>query len=515
MTRKLFYSILFLFSLWAFFKLHPAQFFNREEKEEQVVYLCTQEAQTLDPSRACDYASARVTANLYEGLVKFRPGSLEIEPALAKEWEISADGLTWTFHLRPGVTFHDGTPFNAQAVKFNVDRLLNKKDAYGQLVYGMVEAVEATDELTVRFRLKFPYAPFLNNLALFFAAPVISPEAVKKYGDGLATHPVGTGPFFLEKWEKGKEIILAANPSYWGTKPAAGRIVFRLESDSRKRTALLLNGRADVIDASPEEIPSLSAKGCQIWRITGPDVSYLGFYTNKKPFSDAAVRQAACRAIDNERLVRELFGNMAVPASGPLPPDTLGYDAAIRQPSPNLKEARRLLAGAGYPDGLPITIITYEGERPYNPAGGEALARELAGQLAGAGFQVKVFTYPWEEFKKALYRQEGDAFLYGWTADNRDPDNFLFTLFSSAQIPTGLNATRYSRQKTDTLLVTAQRTLDPTLRARLYQDVLNELRQDTPAFFINHSLFLLAASPALQNLQVYPGGVPLFQNVKK
>ncbi|MGB9846480.1 MAG: ABC transporter substrate-binding protein, partial [Desulfotomaculales bacterium] len=110
---------------------------------------------------------------------------------------------------------------------------------------------------------------------------------------------------------------------------------------------------------------------------------------------------------------------------------------------------------------------------------------------------------------------EGDAFLYGWTADNRDPDNFLFTLFSSAQIPTGLNATRYSRQKTDTLLVTAQRTLDPTLRARLYQDVLNELRQDTPAFFINHSLFVLAASPALQNLQVYPGGVPLFQNAKK
>ncbi|MGB9847359.1 MAG: ABC transporter substrate-binding protein, partial [Desulfotomaculales bacterium] len=330
MTRKFLFLLFFLFSLWAFFKLHPAQFLNGREKEEQVVYLCAQEAQTLDPSRACDYASARVTANLYEGLVKFRPGSLEIEPALAKEWEISADGLTWTFHLRPGVTFHDGTPFNAQAVKFNVDRLLNKKDAYGQLVYGMVEAVEATDELTVRFRLKFPYAPFLNNLALFFAAPVISPEAVKKYGDGLATHPVGTGPFFLEKWEKGKEIILAANPSYWGTKPAAGRIVFRLERDSRKRAALLLNGRADVIDASPEEIPSLSAKGCQIWRITGPDVSYLGFYTNKKPFSDAAVRQAACRAIDNERLVRELFGNMAVPASGPLPPDTLGYDAAIR-----------------------------------------------------------------------------------------------------------------------------------------------------------------------------------------
>lgn len=516
MKYRSIFLLLSLFFLWVLFEARQFRLSSGEENE-QAVYLCAHEALTLDPSRAYDYASIRVTANLYEGLVKSRPDSAEIEPCLAKAWEISADGLTWTFRLRPGVTFHDGTPLDAQAVKFNVERLLNSKDApaTGQLAYGMVESVEAVDGLTVRFKLKFPYAPFLNNLAAFFAAPVVSPEDLKKSGGGTETALAGTGPFLLEKWDRGKEITLKANPAYWGTKPALKRIVFRTERDPQKRVRLLLSKKADIIDAEPEDIPSLEAKGCRIWRVAGPDISYLGFYTNKKPFSDSAVRLAACRAIDQEHLVNGVLKSKAVLARGPLPPGILGYDETLRQPSRDLEEARRLLAGADYPRGLSITIITYAGERPYNPAGGEALARAVAEQLSGAGFQVRVSAYPWEEFKKALSRQEGDAFLYGWTADNRDPDNFLFTLFSSAQISTGLNATRYSRQKVDTLLITAQRTLDPGLRARLYQDVINELRQDVPAFFINHSLFVLAAAPALQNLTVLPGGVPLFQNAKK
>jgi peptide/nickel transport system substrate-binding protein len=487
------------------------------KKSNQLLYLCQKEAQTLDPAQAQDYFSARIIANIYEGLVKFKPGTVEVEPCLATGWEISPDGLRWIFKLRSGVTFHDGTPFNADTVKLSIDRQLNKKETRNTaaLFLGMIESVQVIDQLTVCFHLRFPYTPFLNNLALPFAAPITNPGAVKESGSDLARHPVGTGPYSLEKWEPGREIILKANSAYWGEKPATSKIIFRVESKPAKRTHLILNGKADLSDVTPEDIPLLAKKGIKIWRAPGADISYLGFYTNKKPFQNPQVRYAASQAINQPQLIQELFGENVISASGPLPPGIIGYAQELQQPPYNPRQAHQLLAAAGYPDGLKITIITYAETRPYNPAGGEKLAWILAKQLAGAGFQARIIAYPWEEFKKALLRQEGDAFLYGWTGENGDPDNFLYTLFSSAQITNGLNATHYHNQKIDTLLITAQRTLAPALRSRLYQDVQKQLLQDMPAFFINHSLFLVAAAPDIQGITIRPGGYFYFSVVKK
>ncbi len=509
-------AIVFFFTLYVSF---GQSFFGifATKKDDQLVYLCQDAWQTLDPAQAQDYASLKVIANIYEGLVKFKPGTFEVEPCLATSWETSKDGLRWTFKLRPGVVFHDGTPFNADAVKASFDRQSRQKEAPGNfsLVYGMVDSVQVIDPLTVCFHLKFPYAPFLNNLALPFAAPVVSPAGPEKPGSGPARPPAGTGPFMPARWTPGKEIILKANPHYWGKKPALKQIIFRPEPDAGKRSRLIAGGKADVIDAAQEEIPYLAKKGLQILRTPGADVSYLGFYANKKPFQNPLVRQAACQAINQPQLVKDLFGDNAIAANGPLPPGILGHAAELRQPPFNPQQSRQLLAAAGYPDGLPITIITYAGERPYNPAGGEKLAQALARQLAGGGFQAAVRAYPWEKFKQALLQQEGDAFLYGWISDNGDPDNFLYTLFSSAQIATGLNATRYHNQRVDTLLITAQQTPDPALRARLYRDVQEQLLQDKPAFFINHSHLPVAVSPTVQNLNVHPGNFFSFQNVSK
>ncbi|MEW6423660.1 MAG: ABC transporter substrate-binding protein [Bacillota bacterium] len=511
--KKGFFILAFFFSLYLFY-LQGSSWPFQQNKTDQLIYLCQEEFQTLDPARAQDYSSLKVIANIYEGLVRFKPGSFEVEPCLATGWKASQDKLNWTFKLRPGVTFHDGTPFDAAAVKYSFDRQINNLTANTSMVFGMVESIQVLDRLTVRFKLKFPYAPFLNNLALPFVTPIVSPAAQKDGGDP-ALQPAGTGPYMLEKREQEREIILKENPLYWGEKPALKKIIFRTESDAAKRKRLILSGRADVIDAAPEDIPALENKGIKIWRVPGADISYLGFYTNKKPFQDPGVRQAACRAIDQPRLLQELFGENAIPAKGPLPPGILGHAQELRQLPYDPQESRRLLAAAGYPRGLPITIITYAGERPYNPAGGEKLARALAKQLAGAGFKTRVVVHPWEKFKKALLDQEGDAFLYGWISDNGDPDNFLYTLFSSAQITTGLNATRYHNQRIDTLLITAQRTPDPILRARLYQDIQKQLLQETPAFFINHSLLAVAASPAVSDLTLHPGGFIYFQNAKK
>ena len=511
--RKGLFALVFFFSLYVFYA-QGLFWLPGAKKGEELVYLCQHAAQTLDPAQAQDYASLKVIANIYEGLVKFKPGTFEVEPCLATNWETSPDGLRWTFKLRPGVAFHDGAPFTAEAVKFSFDRQKKQTENFS-LVYGMVDSVQVIDPLTVSFRLKFPYAPFLNNLALPYVAPVVSPAAPEKARAGRAGFPAGTGPFLPARWEPDKEIILKANPAYWGKKPALDRIVFRTEPDAGKRSRLLAGGKADVIDAAPEDAPELAKKGMQILRIPGADVSYLGFYTNKKPFQNPLVRQAACRAINQPQLIKELFGANALAANGPLPPGIPGYAAELRQLSCNPAESRRLLAAAGYPAGLPITVIVYAGERPYNPAGGEKLARALARQLAGGGFQTRIRVYPWEEFKQALLKQDGDAFLYGWTGDNGDPDNFLYTLFSSAQIATGLNATHYHNQRVDTLLVTAQRTLDPALRARLYRDAQEQLLRDRPAFFLNHSLLPVAASPRVRNLTVHPGNFFSLLNVSK
>ncbi|KUK52254.1 MAG: ABC-type transporter, periplasmic subunit [Desulfotomaculum sp. 46_296] len=497
---------------------HPSEFFKT--KSSQLVYLRQENCLTLDPARAEDQASAGVILNIFEGLVRFAPGSAKIQPCLAESWEVSGDGMSWTFKLRPGVAFQDGAPFNAQAVKFSIDRQMKKNAdssiTEASLIYGMVRSVNVVDNLTVRFDLEFPYAPFLNNLAVPFAAPVVSPAAFKKYGQDFWLYPSGTGPYILKRWNRGREVVLRANPGYWGKKPSINEIIFRFEPSGAKRLKLLSDGRADVIEGSPDlNFSALAGKGFQVSRITGMDISYLGFYTNKSPFNDPKVRRAACLSIDRQELVKTIFKNGALLADGPLPPGILAYGKDTKQYTCDLKQARELLKEAGYPNGLKITLLCYSNPRPYNPAGGRELARYLSGQLNRAGFQVVIVSSPWDRFKEALSRQEGDAFIYGWTCENCDPDNFLYTLFSSAQIANYLNSTRYSNQKVDTLLVTAQRIEDPDLRTRLYREAQQQLFMDAPALFLNHSLNVLLSRQEVRGLTPQPGGLVYLNSVSK
>lgn len=506
---------LFLFVLIMFFLLNYDHLRNN-----QLIYIRREDCASLDPARAQDYLSAEVILNIYEGLVKFKPGTIEIEPSLANSWEVSEDGLMWTFKLRPGVFFQDGTVCNAGAVKFSFDRQL-KEDAnntisYASVIFGMVSSVEAIDDLTVRFILKYPYAPFLNNLALPFSAPIVSPSAVKEYGNDFWQHPVGTGPFKVRQWKHGSEVVLNANEGYWGKKPMISEIIFRKEDNPDRRLKMLQAGKADIVEGLPSaDFSALAEKGIKIQSAGGMDISYLGFYTNKKPFNTLQARKAVCQSINLEELTKTLYGSNIVPANGPLPPGVLAFQKNLKQYPYDPEQARLQLKAAGYPDGLKITLISYADSRPYNPAGGAKLASAVAEQLKKAGIQTQVITYPWEEFKQALSRQEGDAFIYGWTSDNGDPDNFLYTLFCWAQYNRSQNSTRYENQKVDTLLITAQRTSDPALRAMLYHDVQEQLLSDAPALFINHSLNIAFTRPEIENFTLQPWGISYLSSVKK
>ncbi|NHM25875.1 ABC transporter substrate-binding protein [Desulfofundulus sp. TPOSR] len=519
MLKRIIFLLTLFLCLWLFYikglvPVVPTSWLK--EKQEFLVYLQETEARTLDPARADDLASARVLANIFEGLVRLRTGT-EIEPCLATRWEVSRDGRQWTFYLRPNVTFHDGTPFNAEAVKFNVERLLNQQNryTYAAFTYGMVQSVEVIDSLTVRFNLKYPYAPFLYNLAMPVAAPMVSPRAVQQYKEEFWKHPAGTGPFIFQQWKENNEIILVANPRYWGVKPSIPGVIFRTVPDPNMRVKLLLSRSAQISEGIPPQgLAALKNKGFRVINTPGLDISYLGFYTNKGPFRDAVLRRAARQACDPQELAERLFPGQTIMARGPLPPGTLGYEQTPEPLSPEPERARRDLIAAGYTPGLQITLLAYASTRPYNPAGGERLARALGEQLERAGFSCSIRIYPWDEFKKALFRQEGDAFIYGWTSDNGDPDNFLYTLFSSAQTASGLNTTRYRNPRVDTLLITAQQTVDSSLRARLYRDVLLYIKEDVPMVFLHHSLHTLVVADNVQGVIIRPHGIPYLGNAQ-
>lgn len=236
----------------------------------------------LDPAYVDDGESANPIVNIYDGLVRYKPGNTEIEPALATEWSSSPDGKEWTFKLRQGVKFHDGTPFNADAVVFSVSRQLppQRTDAmpYASFTFGPVQKVEKVDDYTVKFILSEPYAPFLANLAMALAAPIVSPAAVEKYGDKFIENPVGTGPFKFVEWKKGQQIVLEANKEYWDGAPKLDKLVYKIVKENSVRASELRTGGIQAMNGvDPNDVKMLEEAGVTVIKNPGvfpPQANY-------------------------------------------------------------------------------------------------------------------------------------------------------------------------------------------------------------------------------------------------
>jgi len=454
---------------------------------DRIVWALADAPRATSPATALDDPSRRVLGNVYEGLVRFRPESPgEVEPALASGWEISDGGLTWTFEIRPGVRFHDGAPCDAAAVVRAIEAQREGAAPYAGFIYAPVDTVEALDERRVRFQLRYPYAPLVRNLAMLPAAITGAPGA-----DGL---PAGTGPYRVSAWTAGR-IILEEAPGYWGPRPKTRELRFVVIPERERRLAELAAGRIDAVD-DPGLARAPSGAPYRILAAPGQNLGYLGFYTNKPPFDNPALRRAVAEALDVPAMVSEAFPDgLALPASGFLPPGLLG--------SVTEKESAE---GTGPPDpvadisGLSFTLVTFRDARPYAPAGGTVLARIVAEQLAAAGIRVQVRSYPWESLKEALRRQEGDAFLYGWVGDNGDPDNFLYNLLAASQIPCGLNIARYANVRADVLLARAQREHDESVRGELYRQAQRIIMSDAPWVPLTHGVEAVAVCRDLQGL---------------
>ena len=377
------------------------------------------ETDVLDPHRAGGWVTFRVNYQMHESLVTedLSTNALQtpaLKPGLAEKWTVSEDGRTYTFYLREGVEFHDGTPFNAEAVDFNIRRVWDKDFDYydarsaGQLssTYGSLKDVEIVDEYTIKLVMDQPFAPFLRMLAQggMGSGGMISPTALKKWGnDGYAEHPSGTGPFKFTERVRGEKIVLDKNENYWGKKPNIDRVIFRPIPDPAARVLALESGGVDIISVPPpDSVDVLKEKGFKVVDGNVPHVWYLALNFNNKEMQNSKVREAISLAIDRKGMSEQLLQNTVTPAKSVLSPANEAYDDQFNGYEYNPEQAKKLLAEAGYPDGFETVFRTsVDGSGQLIPV---QMAEWIQRDLGEIGINVKIETYEWISYLGLFYQ---------------------------------------------------------------------------------------------------------------
>lgn len=473
--------------------------------KEDLVYAQVAEPKTLDPAYLGDAAAATPLEQVYETLLRFDPDSTVPKPFLAKSYSVSEDGHTYTFELQHDIRFQDGEPFNASAVKANIDRFLTPEATrdmpYADLVYGDVASVETPDEYTVVIHLNKASTPFLNNLAMSVAAPMASPKAIA--AGTLAEHPVGTGPYAFASWEKGRELVLKENKGYWRHNgPCSKRLVFRFIAEDAARLAALENGDVDIIDginpATAQEYGA-SKGGTVLVSTPGMNVSYLAYNTAGR-FKDEALRHAVSQAINVPELVETLYRGSAKAARTILPSMVPGYSDEVTQIAYDKEAAKKTLAKAGIKE---LTILTYTEPRRFNPVGGQRLAEVIQGYLKQVGVDADIVNADWHSFRDRLAEGHYDLCLCGWNGDNGDADNFMRLLVDPD--PT-VNVARFDDEGLKNMVAYAAAMPPGPERNHQYVTIERYLAEKAPWLPLAHMDVLTAHAPTVQNYRYYITG---------
>jgi len=466
----------------------------------------------LDPPQVTDLNSLRVSRRIVETLVAFAEESTRIVPGLAESWAISKDGLWYTFKLRKGIKFHDGTPLDAGAVKFSIERQFNPehpanklgKYPFANYFFGNVKAVEAMDDATVRFVLKEPRASFLAVLTSG-AASIVSPTAVRKWGADYPLNPVGTGPFRYASWQRGQQVVLEKNPDYWRGPVKIDRVIYRSIVEDQARLTELLTGAVDVIvGVPPDFVAQLEGNPkVNLFKQVGAHVWYLGINNQKKPFDDKRVRQALNYAVNKDAIVRDVLKGTGSPSSGPVLPGTWGAEPALKAYPHDPQRARKLLAEAGYPNGFSTTMwVPESGSGMQSPV---AMATVMQSNLKAVGVNVTLQTMEWGAYLAKLRSKEQELFALSWMAGSEDPDMVMYPLLHGSQwTPNGPNRALYRNERFDELLTQARQTTDQARRAQLYREAQKLLVEDAPWVFVDHEVQIAATSKRVQGLKLHP-----------
>lgn len=439
---------------------------------------------SLDPQNTQSNPGEQVNRMMYENLVRFNT-KMQIEPALAESWTQSADGLVWTFKLRQGVRFHDGTPFDAKAVKYFVDRVLGDDKPFKASLYTpFVQGAQVVDDHTVRVTLKQPFAAFLFRLA-HSAGGIVSPAAHQKWGKDLTLHPVGTGPFKFVEWVKSDRVVLERNDAYWGGRPLLDRVVVKTVREDSARVLMLEAGDADLIlNIPPEDIPRLRKDPrFAIDSIATARALYVVINVKKKPFDDVRVRQALNLAVNREAIVKSLFQGNAEAISGIVAPLQNGY-AKLPGYAFDPKKAKELLAQAGVP-ALKVKLWSPKGRYVKD----FELAQAVQQDLAAVGVDAALNTMEWGAYLSATKtgpeQTDRELFLLGWSPSTGEAQWGIYPLLHSSQLaPKGDNRGFFASKALDDAIDKATTATSEQTRLGALREAQQIVIKDAPAIFL-------------------------------
>lgn len=437
---------------------------------------------TLDPYDANDTLSQAVAKSFYQGLFGFDK-AMKLENVLADSYQASPDGLIYTIKLKGGVKFQDGSPFNAAAVKANLDRASNPDNHLKRYnLFKTIATTEVVDDSTVKITLKQPFSAFINTLASP-AAAMISPAALKKYGKDIGFHPVGTGPYEFVTWNQTEFVKVKKFAGYWKTGyPKLDSITWRPVVDNNTRSAMLQTGEANFAFPIPFEQARLLEKNSKLDLVTSPSIMqrYISFNVTQKPFDNPKVREAINYAINRQALAKVAFAGYATPATGIVPP-SIQYSQSYPAPEYNPAKARELLKEAGYPNGFTTTLWS-----SHNHSTAQKVLQFTQQQLAQVGIKVELTAMDAGQ-RAAQVEDKGQKesgvrmFYTGWSASTGEANWALTPLFATQSWPpTIFNTAFYSNPQVDKDLADALNTTDGEKKAALYKDAQDRIWKDQP-----------------------------------
>ncbi|HWQ16379.1 MAG TPA: ABC transporter substrate-binding protein [Sulfolobales archaeon] len=464
---------------------------------------------TIDPHGQTTTTVQNVVRHVYETLLWFDEKG-NVIPWLAERWEVSPDGLTYTFYLRKNVKFHDGSEFNATVVKANVDRWIDPTTRVPlRLQLGPVNRAEVVDTYTVKIYLKEPFAPFLRTLANYLL--IASLNTIKKFGNATITEAVGTGPYKFASWEKGKRIVLERNDEYWGTKPPIKRIEWLIIPETSTRLAALLAGDVDFAYSLPATDLE-RVKNDPKFTVLTPTSNRVIFIAilPKGPLKDPKVRQALNYAVDKNAIINSVLYGLGVAADSPIPPHFFGY-AKMEPYQYDPQRARKMLEEAGFPFDKELVLLHPTGRYLQD----KQVAEAVQAYLSRIGLKVTLRTMDWPSFvatiTKPLDQKDYDLLLLGWGPGVADAHLTLHGQFHSSQAPPrGLAAAHYNNSEVDSLLEQAMRELNEAKRVELYKKAIEIIWRDAPWIFLYTQKWFYAASKDLKGYWVYVDGEMIF-----
>ena len=478
------------------------------------------------------------TEQIYDNIVDFERGGTKVVPGLAEKWDISADGTVYTFHLRKNAKWHSNKNFkptrnlNADDVVFMFERQWKEANPFFKVTSpnhsyfsdmgmpALLKSVEKVDDYTVRVTLNKPEAPFLANLAMQWAG-VQSKEyadAMLKAGtpEKIDQEPVGTGPFYLVQYQKDAIIRYKAFPEYWDGKAKIDDLVFSITPDASVRWAKLQKGECHVMPyPNPADLDAMKKDpNVTVMDQAGLNVGYLAYQTTKKPFDDVRVRKAFNMAMNKKAIVDAVFLGSGVPATNPIPPTMWSFNKSIKDDEYNPEAAKKLLAEAGYPNGLETDLWAMPVQRPYNP-NARRIAELMQADLAKIGVKAEIKSFEWGEYRKRAQAGEHQMAQLGWTGDNGDPDNFLHTLLgcASSQSASGSNIAKWCYKPFDDLVTKAKVVTNQAERTKLYEEAQKIFKEQAPWFTVAHAVQLKPVRKEVVDFKLSPFGRHTFYGV--